>query len=171
MTNSSICQEKVGQFWTWCTSNQIVYRISEAVVSRTTRQCCNQSSQVEISSRTTKKTCQKMENRVVCPGMNLPKRQEAVLHTRQMRRKRLKTTQVEGRTMCDWMGEPPPKANYRLHTLPFTSSMAFFTYPEQKKGLHLNGNAKDPEYPKYYWERGIELEDSGFLTPGYTTEL
>lgn len=56
-----------------------------------------------------------------------------------------------GRVPSDGGAQPcasdvPPKANYRLHTLPSTLSAAFFTHPEQKNGLSVNGNTKGPEY-------------------------
>lgn len=60
-----------------------------------------------------------------------------------------------GRVPSDWGAQPcasnvPPKADCRFHTLPSTLSTAFFTHPEQKNGLSVNGNAKGPEYAKCY---------------------
>ena len=36
---------------------------------------------------------------------------------------------------------------------------------------HLCGNTEDSKYPKQFWERKIELEESGSMTLGYPTKL
>ena len=63
-----------------------------------------------------------------------------------------------------------PNAIYRFNAHTIKLPMAFFI--ELKQKFHnSHGNTKDPEQPKQSWERGMELEESTFLTSDYTTKL
>ena len=54
--------------------------------------------------------------------------------------------------------------------IPIKLPKAFFTELESNV-FYLYGNRKDPKYPKKSWERKMELEESGSLTPEYTTKI
>ena len=64
-----------------------------------------------------------------------------------------------------------PNAIYRFNVLPTKLPMPFLTELKQKISTMHMGAQKKPEWPKQSWERRMELEESTFLTSGYTTKL
>ena len=62
------------------------------------------------------------------------------------------------------------KHNLQVQCNPYQITKVFFTELEEKNHS-LYRNTKDPEQPKQFWERRMELEESTFLTSDYTTKL
>ena len=64
-----------------------------------------------------------------------------------------------------------PNAVHRFNVIPIKLPMAFFSQNQNKKFHNLYGNTKHPEQPKPSLKRKMKLEESGFLTSGYTTKV
>ena len=63
------------------------------------------------------------------------------------------------------------KCNLQIQCDPYQITNGIFHRSRTKKLHNSYGNTKDPEQPNQSWKRRMELEESTFLTSGYTTKL
>ena len=93
-------------------------------------------------------------------------------------RKKSKITQTDGelRMFLDWKNQYCEngytiQSNLQIQCNSYQITNGIFHRTRRKKFHNSHGNTKDPEQPKQSWQRRIELEDSTFLTSGYTPKL
>ena len=108
-------------------------------------------------------------------GKNLLKRAKDLYSTNfeMLMKKTADNTDGERETTCNWIGsqhcwsDHTTQSKLQVQHNPFQIVNGILHIPRTKECLSLNGNAKDPEHPKHYWERTTEREEPGFLTSDY----